>query len=93
VKSNAECSNSYSDISNFYIFDTHICAGDSGKDSCGGDGGGPLFTWENGRWTQIGVVSTGNGCGLPDYPGVYARVTKAKAWIQNIASGTEDSDC
>ena len=45
------------------------------------------------RYAQIGVVSFGIGCALPDYPGVSARVTEVKAWIQNTASGTEDSDC
>ncbi|XP_022910235.2 anionic trypsin-2-like [Onthophagus taurus] len=53
-----------------------VCARDaSGKtpiatDACQGDSGGPLFC--NGY--QIGVVSTGVGCGMPDTPGVYTRV-------------------
>ena len=31
------------------IFSSHICAGDSNKDSCQGDSGGPLKVSENGR--------------------------------------------
>ena len=32
-----------------HLLRNHICAGETGKDSCSGDSGGPLFTLENGR--------------------------------------------
>lgn len=52
-----------------------LCAGEEGKDSCQGDSGGPLLVRRNGRWTQLGVVSWGQGCAEAAYPGVYARLS------------------
>ena len=90
VISNSQCAGNYGSNS---ITSAMVCAADTGKDSCQGDSGGPMVTQENGRHAQIGVVSWGIGCASPNYPGVYARVTSVKSWIQSIASGTQDSNC
>lgn len=68
---------------------TMICAGDlaGGTDSCIGDSGGGLI---DERRTPIvaGIVSFGEGCALPDQPGVYTRVSAYAGWI----SDTTDLD-
>jgi len=62
------------------ITDAMMCAGvpNGGKDSCQGDSGGPIFVGN----TQVGVVSFGDGCGRPNKPGVYSRVSAGHDWIQ-----------
>lgn len=46
-----------------------------------GDSGGPMVIRQDSVWVQAGVVSFGYGCALPDYPGVYSRISQYQDWI------------
>ena len=59
------------------ITENMMCAGyDAGVlDACQGDSGGPMI-WrgdQDSAFTQIGIVSWGQGCARKGYPGVYTR--------------------
>ncbi|KAJ7994519.1 hypothetical protein DPEC_G00250320 [Dallia pectoralis] len=69
------------------ITDLMICAGADGASSCMGDSGGPLVCQKAGAWTLVGIVSWGSGTCTPTIPGVYARVTALRSFIdQTIAA-------
>ncbi|KAG3136648.1 hypothetical protein PI126_g17726 [Phytophthora idaei] len=69
---------------------TMLCAGgELDMDSCQGDSGGPLIMEQSVEDVLIGVVSWGNGCGRAGYPGVYARVSVAREWLDSVAPGTK----
>ena len=69
-----------------YNSDIHLCAGfeAGGIDACQGDSGGPLAALDvRGRAYQIGVISFGDGCAERQRPGVYARVSAYRDWIES----------
>ncbi|KAJ6638727.1 Trypsin-1 [Pseudolycoriella hygida] len=80
-----DCVNSFSN----YIHPGMICAGyylEGGVDACQGDSGGPLVC-DN---VLTGIVSFGNGCAFPYFPGVYTDVQYYKDWIKQNASSPKN---
>ncbi|KAF5276066.1 hypothetical protein FQA39_LY00862 [Lamprigera yunnana] len=69
----------------FYLHQSFICAGgETGKDTCTGDGGSPLVCPDPAnpkRYYQAGIVAWGIGCGQENIPGVYVDVASFRNWI------------
>ena len=71
-----------------------LCASSltSAADACTGDSGGPLLYWhpDLGTWIQIGVISWGIGCAVPELPGVYANLHPLASWIRDAMASSPD---
>uniref|UniRef100_A0A1B0CCU7 Phenoloxidase-activating factor 2 n=2 Tax=Lutzomyia longipalpis TaxID=7200 RepID=A0A1B0CCU7_LUTLO len=85
IWSNEQCARKYGSAAPAGITQNMLCAGQDNRDSCSGDSGGPLMV-NDGKWTQVGVVSWGIGCGKGQYPGVYTRVSNFMPWIMKNLS-------
>lgn len=75
--------------------DHHICAGypQGGCDSCKGDSGGPAFVFDaDGNIVQVGIISFGNSCALPGFPGVQSKISTYVSWIKSITDKFQESD-
>ena len=84
--SDATCNSQYGGE---IIASDEICAGYTagGVDTCQGDSGGPMFRRDaSDAWIQVGIVSWGNGCARPNYPGVYSQVSTFASAIASAAA-------
>ncbi|XP_069802769.1 chymotrypsinogen A-like [Dendropsophus ebraccatus] len=81
--SDTECQRYWGD----QIQSNMICAGASKADACKGDSGGPLVCQRDGTWILTGIVSFGSPICYGYIPGVYAKVTALRSWMdQTIAT-------
>lgn len=79
------------------ITENMICAGyDRGViDACQGDSGGPMV-WRgsaDSAYSQIGIVSWGQGCARSGYPGVYTRIGRYIEWIISVMKENQECFC
>lgn len=71
------------------LIDSQLCARDSTShpdrimDTCAGDSGGPIFTYESGLSTLVGVTSFGISCAT-SLPSVYTRIASFVDWIECV---------
>nr|AAD30107.1 trypsinogen-like serine protease [Notothenia coriiceps] len=72
------CENAYPGM----ISPRMVCAGymEGGKDACNGDSGSPLVC----DGEVQGLVSWGQGCAEPNYPGVYVKLCEFHSWFEEV---------
>ncbi len=60
-----------------------------GIDTCDGDSGGPLVVLNEDKndWLLAGITSWGEGCAMPNAPGVYTNVLLFNRWITRTLAG------
>ena len=81
-----------------YVADTMVCGGII-ADSCFGDSGGPLYTYEGHRSTPqnitfIGITSFGGAtCNDSARPGVYTRLSAYLPWVHEYIDANELYAC
>jgi len=91
--STSECQRLDDELMEFTTSDM-ICAKADGKDSCGGDSGGPLIIKGNNLTddVQVGIVSFGpDTCASEFSSGVYCRIDSEFDWIRSQVCGFSDN--
>lgn len=80
IAAQSVCRDTYGEFS---VRGRMICAGvpEGGLDACRGDSGGALTVKNGDDWVQVGIVSWGSACGLPNSYGVYSRITEFEGWL------------
>lgn len=63
-----------------------VCMGTARESACGGDSGGPLICWQDGRWSLVGITSWGTSV-CQGLPSVYTRISELISWIDSVTGG------
>ncbi|RHY62453.1 hypothetical protein DYB30_011546 [Aphanomyces astaci] len=84
VWDSVECNNTVD--ASFPILDSQICAGGADKDWCSGDNAAPLIVNKAGEDYVVGLASLGSSCAIKDVPGIYARTSSARDFIEPYLS-------
>ena len=87
--SDSVCGGAYTDAGYNFVDNAMICAGlmdEGGIDTCQGDSGGPMVKSTSAGMVQVGIVSWGQGCAEPGFPGVYTQVSSYSAEILAAAN-------
>jgi len=85
IVADADCRAAYRDAGGIDP-EVNLCAGSRGLDTCQGDSGGPLFVRDaSGAPLQIGVTSSGRGCGRARFPGIYVEVPAVLDFVTDPA--------
>ncbi|KAK3919837.1 Vitellin-degrading protease [Frankliniella fusca] len=71
------CKQRYGEIP-MVLTDTTFCAAADGKDACQGDSGGPLIYKTPEKDYLLGIVSSGKGCAVKEFPGLYTDLRNEK---------------
>ncbi|XP_017773347.1 PREDICTED: venom protease-like [Nicrophorus vespilloides] len=74
-----------SQIGRKFVQEYNLCAYGYKQDSCQGDSGSAIFMESSPlQYTQIGVVSWGEGCASPKVPSAYVRLGNYLDWIMKV---------
>ncbi|XP_017076142.1 transmembrane protease serine 9-like [Drosophila eugracilis] len=77
------CSRKWLEKERVRLIESQICAGGKeGNDTCHGDSGGPLMTFQEGVWFLEGIVSFGHKCAQNGWSSIYTDVSKYEDWIK-----------
>lgn len=89
ILSYAKCQNLHRKLNDVLVPFDQICTLSSkGVDACDGDSGGPLIC----NSIQIGIVSWGVECGLPDNPGAYTKTAYHLGYIYDTIYNNAGND-
>ncbi len=73
------------------ISDRMLCAGSKKADACQKDSGGPLILERQGAPALlVGIVSWAYGCASENRPGVFARISSYKEWVEQCVRKPEE---